>query len=241
VAAERRVEEWEERSGARSQGSGVRDRESGVGVCAAKEYEQKGLVAHWDGIENAGYGTHKDGAKEWTDLKSRRPIVLRPGAKFSENALVCDGKGYSGQFKVGVPLPKIATADVVFEIVAAKGNSCIFSTGTSKGYYDRCLGISSGGSKIVFGDKVMGGVVKGKHSCHVNFDSGEYWLDGRKGMSGARATLDASPQRGNGFYVGGFLDSGIDCRIHAIRFYDRELGDEEIKRNHSLDRARFRL
>ena len=35
----------------------------------AKSYIQNGLVAHWDGIENAGYGLHDDTTNVWTDLK----------------------------------------------------------------------------------------------------------------------------------------------------------------------------
>ena len=34
----------------------------------ARDYVQDGLVAMWDGIENAGWGTHDDAATVWKDL-----------------------------------------------------------------------------------------------------------------------------------------------------------------------------
>lgn len=34
----------------------------------AMDYVQDGLVAHWDGIENVGYGLHDENATVWTDI-----------------------------------------------------------------------------------------------------------------------------------------------------------------------------
>ena len=38
------------------------------GTLSAKSYVQDGLVAMWDGIENAGWGTHDANATTWVDL-----------------------------------------------------------------------------------------------------------------------------------------------------------------------------
>ena len=41
---------------------------SGGAKLSAKSYVQDGLVAMWDGIENAGWGVHDASATTWTDL-----------------------------------------------------------------------------------------------------------------------------------------------------------------------------
>jgi len=208
---------------------------------SAKSYVQNGLVAQWDGIENAGNGRHQSQRSEWVDLKGGKSFSLTKAASFSDNALVCDGTGYAGIMKGSIPSSKIVTAEIVFEIVATHGNSCLFSTGEHKSFYERCFGVVSGGALLVFADHAIGKVTKGRHSCHLNFSNGEFYINGVKGISAGKGTLDAMPVRGEGFYIGGFRNSAIVCNIHSIRFYDRKLTDEEIKRNYQIDKERFRL
>ena len=42
----------------------------------ARDYVQNGLVAMWDGIENAGAGTHDAGATVWKDIVGGREFAL---------------------------------------------------------------------------------------------------------------------------------------------------------------------
>ncbi len=44
----------------------------------ARSYVQDGLVAMWDGIENAGWGLHDNNATNWVDLVGGANIVGRP-------------------------------------------------------------------------------------------------------------------------------------------------------------------
>ena len=46
----------------------------------AADYIQDGLVAMWDGIENAGYGIHDDNATTWKDLVSTNDLRLQSTA-----------------------------------------------------------------------------------------------------------------------------------------------------------------
>lgn len=208
---------------------------------SAKSYVQNGLVAQWDGIENAGSGRHQAERTEWLDLKGGKSISLTKAASFSENALICNGTGYAGTLKGTIPSSRIVTAEIAFEVVATHGNSCLFSTGEHKGFYERCFGVVSGGTTLVFADHVIGKIARGRHSCHLNFSNGEFYMDGNKGTSAAKGTLDAMPERGDSFYIGGFKNSAISCNIHSIRFYDRQLTDEEIMKNLQVDKSRFHL
>jgi hypothetical protein len=58
---------------------------------SAASYIQDGLVAHWDGIENAGYGVHDGDATIWTELIGTFPLVANVGdCSWTENGLQND-------------------------------------------------------------------------------------------------------------------------------------------------------
>lgn len=238
VQADRRIKEYEAELAAATTISAA---SIASNAKSARSYVQKGLIAQWDGIENAGYGKHLVPVEEWVDLRGGRNVKLNQSATFSDDALICDGKSYAGSMKSSIPSSKIVAAEVVFEIVSIHGNSCLFSTGTHTAFYDRCFGVIGGGSKLVFANYVIGDVQKGRHSCHLRFGSGEFFVDGIRGVSSAKGTLDAVPKRGEEFYVGGFLNSAVGCKINSIRFYDRKLTDDEIKKNYLTDKERFKL
>ena len=233
VQAERRIQEAESAADQSAVPVVVDNKKS------AKSYVQNGLVAQWDGIENAGNGRHQSQCSEWFDLKGGKNISLTKAASFSDNALVCDGTGYAGVMKGSIPSSKIVTAEIVFEIVATHGNSCLFSTGEHKSFYDRCFGVVFGGTTLVFADYAIEKFTKGRHSCYMNFSNGEFCMDGRKGLSTTKGTLDASSARGDEFFIAGFRNSAIACNIHSIRFYSRKLTDEEVRKNLQIDKERF--
>ena len=55
----------------------------------AKDYVQNGLIAMWDGIENAGWGVHDATATTWVDLSgNNNTLELKNGAHFDTNSLV---------------------------------------------------------------------------------------------------------------------------------------------------------
>ena len=58
----------------------------------AKDYVQDGLVAMWDGIENAGWGEHDNTATVWKDLSGNGHDAVKVGSPVWEsNAGVTDG------------------------------------------------------------------------------------------------------------------------------------------------------
>ena len=61
----------------------------------AKSYVQDGLIAMWDGIENAGVGVHDASATTWKDLSgNNNDLVLQNGAHFDVNSLVSANRNY---------------------------------------------------------------------------------------------------------------------------------------------------
>lgn len=88
---------------------------------SAIDYVQDGLIAHWDAIENVGYGLHDSSSTVWIDLVGYRHATLAPFAYFSDNALCCDvrdpdtEKGAMAQSAANTYIPE-PTEDVTITI-----------------------------------------------------------------------------------------------------------------------------
>ncbi len=84
----------------------------------AAHYVQDGLVACWDGIENAGAGVHADSLSQWVDLVGGRsftpsnPTVGARAIRFS---------GASDSYGVLSAANTTAGAQVFFDRVRASG------------------------------------------------------------------------------------------------------------------------
>ena len=69
-------------------------------ACAATSasYVQRGLIAQWDGIDNAGTGVHNHNATVWKDLKGNLDMTLTSKGRWMPrgNALFVSGLGAQG-------------------------------------------------------------------------------------------------------------------------------------------------
>ena len=69
-------------------------------ACAATSasYVQRGLIAQWDGIDNAGTGVHDPNATVWKDLKGNLDMTLTSKGRWMPrgNSLFVSGLGAQG-------------------------------------------------------------------------------------------------------------------------------------------------
>lgn len=73
----------------RNQGTGAFLYGRDINPISARSYVNDGLVAMWDGIENAGWGVHDANATVWKDLSGNGyDLELRNSAHFDINSLV---------------------------------------------------------------------------------------------------------------------------------------------------------
>ena len=116
---------------------------SGGGLPTAKDYVQNGLVAMWDGIENAGWGVHNPNATVWKDLVGDCDFTLS-GVSFDADRAIFNGYGY-GTSPIGNNLiEKLynCVIEIVVRFIEINGFHVAFST-PSDLYESPCVALGA--------------------------------------------------------------------------------------------------
>ena len=205
----------------------------------ARDYIQDGLIAMWDGIENAGWGVHNPNATEWKDLVGDNDITL-VGGVFGDTALICNGTQYGGYNNNVVNAVQI---ELVANTKQQKRRCWIASTGQSLsskhsgfvGWYDRglCFGLYDTARSLTLGTAIS-------YSFAVNSNR---TFENNALVATESGKSDLTPQAARGIcvVVGGQMNNPLKCDIHCLRIYSRALTDEEIAHNYKIDKERFNL
>lgn len=201
----------------------------------AKDYIQDGLVAMWDGIENAGWGVHDENATTWKDLTgNEHTATLTDKGHFETNYLdkVVDGAGAVAE------MFSWSFVEIVFSATTGTRNSLILfaNSGTTgkiiwaAGYlgqtYGKAFPIASLSSTMYYATEI--GSVNNSYYNGLeveNTGSVQAW--------GGRSKI----------YIGGRDDNANSDpgKYYSLRFYNRVLSPEEIAYNYSIDNKRFNL
>ena len=211
------------------------------GVPTAKDYVQDGLVAMWDGIENAGWGVHDQNATVWKDLIGGE-TVSSPSIIFTDNSLSLDGSYYMVGSK---------------HYYANNGYSLelVFSAHTSP---------PSNSAVVVFGS-YSGCGINWQNYWQVNIGGAWYSSLWPEKINQVSMTLDKNGRVAYYYENKGYYETSLspfsypykvgsvgigkgwnqsktfDGEINCIRFYGRDLAQDEIAANYSIDKARFNL
>ncbi len=212
-------------------------------------YVQGGLIAQWDGIDNAGTGTHDPNATVWKDLVGNLNMTLTAKGRWNMlgNALYVSGMGAQGPSAA----PAYKTIEIVFKM-KRDGGRIMFASGLQS----RLVGVdpASGSPKTIY--------FNGKGSSGGNDKCFKWSLD-TEALCTATATYTgdnvadvycdgAVRNDGNNANNWGVGDAKVAVggrllnetypwfgEIYAIRLYDTVLTAEEIAANAAIDRARF--
>ena len=205
----------------------------------ARDYIQDGLIAMWDGIENAGWGVHNPNATEWKDLVGDNDITL-VGGVFGDTALICNGTQYGGHNDNVVNAVQI---ELVANTKQQKRRCWIASTGQSLsskysgfvGWYDRglCFGLYDTARSLTLGTAIS-------YSFAVNSNR-TFENNALVATESGKSDLTPKAARGICVVVGGQMNNPLKCDIHCLRIYSRALTDEEIAHNYKIDKERFNL
>ena len=213
----------------------------------ARDYVQDGLVAMWDGIENAGWGTHDPNATTWVDLSgNNNTLELKNGAHFDTNSLVsADRNKLTAQFK--------------------PDGSLGYNTIETCGFWDSsrnpsgliCFGNSISHARMLSVTKASVQVQSGRFQYPIPSDlqrEKNTWAATYVGSTPkpyvAGVEISTTPTQNDwnyqnrpfglsgasNYYLWNFVGN-----YYCVRLYSRALTADEIAANYAIDKARFNL
>lgn len=223
----------------------------GTSVASTSMYVSNGLVACWDGIENAGVGMHDANATVWKDVVCGYEFALT-GVTVEADRMTFDGTAtsYGTLDSAGGTATFGAAKNGTMEIVYVSRST---STATT------VMLQSTSGIGLAFGfyqGKILSSTVSGSSIFPFTLDTTTNSIAIRYSSS-----KPVSPIYTNGWSLA--ATSGTDAwgnpsstttyigrraantvaafsgSIYCIRLYSRQLTDEEIAANYEVDRLRF--
>ena len=226
---------------------------------SAKSYIQDGLIAMWDGIENAGWGVHDPNATVWRDLTGNgRDWTLISAGSFRDDCFYCNGNAAAAQQPI---LPLAYTIECLSQTISGRW---IF-VGNSKGNAGANPGCVQGFCNSADLTFVQTGFtyptattisyprvnVREKHLLSVAYQYyNEYSLIPKDNYVDG-SLVDSFTDFRNywvnpgmsllGYNNGGSASWLWTGSIYALRLYSRALTAEEIRHNYEIDRKRFGL
>ena len=216
----------------------------------ASAYVQDGLIVQFDGIDNAGTGTHDPNATAWVDLVTANEgaydMMLTSYGSFDENALVANGSKSAA--KGTSPAGTIRQIEGCFTLDSDKtANSVLYSSGRVDGSnMDWIIGLLNNHRGYIFGGSApmfaVGNDYSGLHT--ISSTKAVCYYDGLSGSvtKGSNNSFGKTDARKPGTSaVGGFGDGDTPCavKMHALRLYNRTLSVTEVSINANIDKMRF--
>ena len=216
----------------------------------AKSYVQNGLIAMWDGIENAGWGTHDQAATTWKDLVGDNDITLTMGGgSWGSNALfVARTPKTTGEFRknettykqievIGVELTQTMSYDR--HILICFDSNHAFVIGQNRIGF--CVANNVVGIDPTYpGSNNRANIPFAVSISYTDEDvpnpNGMYLNNVKKNQSGQSVGLSSLNNRFNNY-----SNYQADANIYCIRLYSRALTAEEIAANYAIDKKRFNL
>ena len=215
------------------------------------EYAKDGLIGFWDAIENAGYGRHAMIPRTWTDLTGRTgDFMVNPlPGEFSEDALqhVRVGRSARRARRSGIRTIEVVLSGLqhnnkwVMPVFVSTNQCPTFKDTSATGVRQYFFDYNQTGFETADMPTNMTLTVtylsdeKTANTCYVN---------GVEAGGAAYVNWWGDLTEGNQMVMSGRSDTAteaktLDYRIHAVRFYDRELTEAEIERNAREDAIRF--
>lgn len=229
---------------------------------SAKDYVQDGLIAMWDGIENAGWGVHDPNAAMWKDLTGKgSDWKLNPNeGKFSigiDYVELLKKISWTGTGYIATPSwsndTDIKTLEGVLDtgLVEKDDNkpwAIIVSFDLSKpaGLYTNALVVDIESGIITHSRGLRPNpflpTERGQNSISCNSDDMKYYMNGVEIIN-----ISEQSRRFNNYSQSncplGIYDGLLarHTKIKNLRIYNRALTADEIAHNYEIDKARFGL
>ena len=220
----------------------------------ATSYVQDGLLAHWDGIDNAGIGVHDSSSTTWKNLSPNRLTLAEDGVdltirtgQWNDTSLKCVGS--STPAASSTTNFTFNTLETVYENKSTSGNSAILFSGGYLGGTGKDRFFCVGNGYVAWMDNGNGAThaFDGQHVQGMNVLSWTY--PGNAYANGASLTNDVSSFK-PGWGLGTSTTINLGCRItgntypftgniHAMRAYSGTLSAGQVAFNYKVDEVRF--
>lgn len=209
----------------------------------ARDYVQNGLIAMWDGIENAGWGTHDPNATVWKDLVSGSLSTLEQGVSWTSNSAKTSEIGTRWAAVSGNTANDVLSLTAVFKTYDSTTLQFIYLNT----YRRNCLGITTNSLGIGLRQSIPITTPSGKvWSLTVNYSTTSSqtadaaYVDGSINTNRGSSNF-ANPQSYGSNIGGGYNNGWFSGEIYNIRAYSSALTAEEIAYNYIVDKIRFNL
>ena len=210
------------------------------GILPASSYIQDGLIALYDGIENAGAGVHDANATSWLNLANTSESITNIDNTFTW------GDDYL--------LPPLVIQVGIIPSYKPLTIECVFQD-TSSGAYiplglqvywigiraNNTVNFSSGGYYATLASRNAKASISGIMSdANTAKNPSAIYLNGVSAMvSSSGMTFTFYP---NKFNVTQRFQYGTGTfKFYCIRLYDRQLTEAEVLANYNIDKQRFGL
>ena len=226
----------------------------------SSDYVQDGLIAQWDGNENAGVGVRNPDATTWTELKGGLATTVTGALSFTNNAAVFDGNTY---MRGNCAAATTAISAGVFTVEYYVRPECyrqygaLFSfgnAGSGTRYFTLSGDLNNNGFLAACQYKQSAWVAAQATTGFTLYNDNrpilvtaiangkEYYLytNGVQVASNLGGSVAKPPD--TSFFIGHYnqvTSPQGNFACHAIRWYDRVLSVDEIKSNAAVDRLRF--
>ena len=219
---------------------------------------RRGLVAHFDGVDNAGTGTHDPAATTWADLTGNGNTgTLAANVTWAANGWVNDANCYPVSLSAGTISPVTAskTFTAQFAATPSRGNvrECFFGQYNAPGITieHNSGGVSDGRIRLYYN---LGSAVSQEYA-DITVVAGEWasitatskpgeqtvWKNGSQSQSMANALSGTLTAECNSTIGSDLARTTMAFRgtYNVFRLYDRVLTEDEIKVNAAVDAVRF--
>ena len=233
-----------------------------VRVYDVDDYVQDGLVAHFDGIRNAGAdAAHNASATGWTNLVDGQPdmeFVNNPGAWTNGNSFYFNQESTAyGQLASGVTLGKCATIQLAVDVKASeqysKNGYPYYLSGPTDGENPFALFSKDRGTTVSFrGYNYFGQGTLATERPEVSNWGGKYLtaildedcvsaFEGASYANQMARKADASSLPSFQYLFGGIATAlrAVKGSYYNVRLYDKALSESELAQNRRVDEMRF--
>lgn len=209
----------------------------------AQAYVQRGLVANWDGIENAGrYGEHRESITAWKDLVAGATWTLPANAVVGEDCVTYAGSAasWNGNYTAAtISKVRNGTLEAAFYVTEACSGQILFG---GSGYRvsmradssaDKLTLTASGGANV---SQAICPILGLKNTACVTFLSDTPQTAYTNGFETTFNGVGRINTTDNKVYSGGSMKGSI----YAMRMYGVALTADEARYNAAVDAVRFK-